>query len=933
MTGGKVLENLAHLTEMEAWRICAGWLVQCGALPPTHKSTWANAQVFDLAQTLRDGVVLCQLLNHLSPGAVDLTRDICLRPQMSQFLCLKNIRTFLQACSRVFCLRSQELFDPDGLFDVTDFGQVIYTLSKLSQSPLAAARGVQAFVVDYEDEQAYDEDIYKNLEDLADEHDLANEGDIYDTVEGEEDSIYDDLVSLRKQKSQFQQSQHSYSHSHISEPEPKKDKRQYCIEEIVETEKKYVDALYMLINGFKKPLSHNIPPKTIKDIFLNMDELHSGHCLFNSDLGSSQNSSRPHRNRPSMTISDVFLKHREIFLLYGFYCSNLVPAQDTVDDILKDPTARQKIEECEFRANKNKFRLRDLLSVPMQRCMKYHLLLRELIKHTDKSHPEKAELEKALDIMQDVCLYVNEVKRDNEIMQNNKDIEKSMVNYRGPNVNEHGRLQNDGELKLKMTGNTKKSVTSSTQKYCFLFDKVLIVCNKGGKLGMEKFWGQESHEYCTTIDLEKYKIEDNLPKGKSGKWNWCFWLTPVNNNNNDDVFPVEIYCKTEDMMLKWVESIRLAQDNINPVPSSQHKYEYTSFREPTYCKVCEKLLRGLFYQGYKCTACSINAHKECLNSEKIQHCTAARRISRQPQGVQVVRAVKVYPGTPRPPPGVKPLLFERNDLIEVLDKDDPKWWKGRSTRTYEQGLFPADYVVPQRQSTSSHPRPNYEMTVPQGSPSHIRQNPSSSSRNLLDTRWYVGKMDRHVAIEQLKDKQDSCYLVRDSVKESEFQTHAISIKHDNQVKHIKVLYYLGKYGLVDKDSCDFDTLPDLIMHYSQNSLRDVFNGLDSTLKIPLRERTGHANSVSQRNGPSTNDSPVSRQRPSPAPEQKVKRYTVIGTARALFPFTARESGELPLQKGDHVDIISKAGESRGWWKGAVGGRIGYFPLQYVEEEE
>ena len=41
-----------------------------------------------------------------------------------QFLCLKNIRTFLQACSDVFNLRSQDLFDPSGLFDVSDFGKV-----------------------------------------------------------------------------------------------------------------------------------------------------------------------------------------------------------------------------------------------------------------------------------------------------------------------------------------------------------------------------------------------------------------------------------------------------------------------------------------------------------------------------------------------------------------------------------------------------------------------------------------------------------------------------------------------------------------------------------------------------------------------------------------------------------------------------------------
>ena len=57
--------------------------------------TSAKATVQNLAQNLRDGVLLCLLLNKLSPGAVD-KNDISQRPQMSQFLCLKNIRTFLQ---------------------------------------------------------------------------------------------------------------------------------------------------------------------------------------------------------------------------------------------------------------------------------------------------------------------------------------------------------------------------------------------------------------------------------------------------------------------------------------------------------------------------------------------------------------------------------------------------------------------------------------------------------------------------------------------------------------------------------------------------------------------------------------------------------------------------------------------------------------------
>ncbi|CAB1344171.1 unnamed protein product, partial [Coregonus sp. 'balchen'] len=107
--------------EMELWRHCAVWLIECRVLPESHRVTWDSAQVCELAQALRDGVLLCQLLNNLLPHAVNL-REINLRPQMSQFLCLKNIRTFLGVCQEKFHLKKTELFEAFDLFDVRDFG-------------------------------------------------------------------------------------------------------------------------------------------------------------------------------------------------------------------------------------------------------------------------------------------------------------------------------------------------------------------------------------------------------------------------------------------------------------------------------------------------------------------------------------------------------------------------------------------------------------------------------------------------------------------------------------------------------------------------------------------------------------------------------------------------------------------------------------------
>ncbi|XP_052438570.1 guanine nucleotide exchange factor VAV2 [Carassius gibelio] len=68
---------------MEEWRQCGRWLIDCKVLPHNHRVVWPSAVVFDLAQALRDGVLLCQMLHNLSPGSVDL-KQINFRPQMSQ---------------------------------------------------------------------------------------------------------------------------------------------------------------------------------------------------------------------------------------------------------------------------------------------------------------------------------------------------------------------------------------------------------------------------------------------------------------------------------------------------------------------------------------------------------------------------------------------------------------------------------------------------------------------------------------------------------------------------------------------------------------------------------------------------------------------------------------------------------------------------------
>ena len=55
-------------------------------------------------------------------------------------------------------------------------------------------------------------------------------------------------------------------------------------------------------------------------------------------------------------------------------------------------------QECQRNANRDKFRLHDLLAVPMQRILKYSLLMKELIKESEVE--DKEILGQALEAMQ-----------------------------------------------------------------------------------------------------------------------------------------------------------------------------------------------------------------------------------------------------------------------------------------------------------------------------------------------------------------------------------------------------------------------------------------------------------------------------------------------------------------------------------------------------
>uniref|UniRef100_A0A915IAY0 Uncharacterized protein n=1 Tax=Romanomermis culicivorax TaxID=13658 RepID=A0A915IAY0_ROMCU len=539
-------------------------------LDKDHRVTFKQAEIVDFAQTLRDGVLLCQLVNKLCKESIDM-REVSLRPQLSQppknnclsklicynaienidkirpilllmiltiFLCLKNICLFLDACQKNFGLKQSDLFEAGELYKVSDFGKVLSTLSRLSTTPQAAQSGVKGFPENFRlstaDHDYYNQAIYKDLAEVAETKELEEE--VYDRVD-EDAKIYDRIIGVPKHEA-FQP----------------KDKRQHCIKELLDTEKNYVDALRMLYQ-------------------LTLRQLLQVHTAFQSDLINASktslldtgpitptaNGSRESDNNGNVSvvqrIGDVFVRWKEYFVCYSTYCSKLPKATARIDQLCSDSASvRQKVllcvraqfaeilneqlalifweyvwvgdynflaptdncplkkksvvEECQIVANANKFRLQDVLSVPVQRVLKYHLLLKEMVKHTPDSHPDYVSSHLGLEAMLDLSLYINEVKRDCETLQIIRDIQRSIIDLHMPNNTElcdYGKLLKDGELKVSSHGDNDRRAKN---RYVFVFDRVLLIC---------KSLRASHYSYKNFLLMDEYRIEDVENTAKSSQ--------------------------------------------------------------------------------------------------------------------------------------------------------------------------------------------------------------------------------------------------------------------------------------------------------------------------------------------------------------------------------------------------------------------------------
>ncbi|KAL1244990.1 Protein vav-1 [Trichinella spiralis] len=920
---------------------------------------------------------LCQLVNRLHKDSIDMN-VVNLRPQLSQFLCSKNIWLFLNACQNVFGLNSEDICESADIYKAANFGKVLQTLSKLSNSPLALRSGIRGFPEVVEDEKEladeyYNNEVYRQLAKAADSKELDEE--IYDQASDDErDQIYDHIItraSLQKEDDEFIPN----------------DQRGYCIKELVDTERKYVNSLHMIIQKFYLPLKEVLSFEEHNRIFMNLPVLLPIHSAFLSEIQTALRTSQDTGGGGLSTTSnvvtggpllgDVFVKYKRQLTCYSFYCSSLTRAQRTIDQLCSEKSDfRQKVLECQIEANANKFRLQDVLVVPMQRVLKYHLLLKELLKHTPIDHEERFSLQLGWDAMRDLSLYLNEVTRDCETRQIIQDIQASIVDislHDNTELCDYGRLLKDGEIKIASPLDDRKL----KNRYIFVFDKLLLICkhHKGGKYSYKSWLLLENYEIQDVSDWNSTTTTRGVVKKSPMKFANCFRLQLKDCLGGVQMQPPDADCRpyylmhaqSEESKNSWLLTLRTAHENVKPPAAclTKHVLMYTSFDQATECSSCEKLLRGLFFQGYKCAHCGVKLHKECISSlpecGRARECLARSSTMLDSRSEKFV-AIAPFTGSDCNAPS---LTFRENDVIQLLSMDVgfEGQWLGRliqGDNVGQVGFFRPEYVRRQVASSSMVKRPSWQAATALSNSNNSNHGSGAGAGGGSGSGTGggggggsgagagagAGICNHHSTV--LPPSSTSLGRLASTVRPVSLSTFG----YVNLEELTHYPWYVGEMDRLRAEQLIMGLpLGTFLVRFSrarsQYAISISYSGKEhfdvKHVKVELDKHGFYLDAgryfpslVELVNHYEENNLNQSFQALDTTLKIPVKAL-IVGFATALHSFEATSPNMVSFQRNDMVIILSKKDSERGWWKGMVvkgtERRVGYFPCSYVLEKE
>ncbi|XP_058132385.1 guanine nucleotide exchange factor DBS isoform X19 [Dasypus novemcinctus] len=340
--------------------------------------------------------------------------------------------------------------------------------------------------------------------------------------------------NYRRAKSEMNENQQVRSGSTGDEEESLAILRRHVMNELLETERVYVEELLCVLEGYaaemENPLMTHLISTSLQNkkdvLFGNMEEIYHFHNrIFLRELEN-------YIDCPEL-VGRCFLERMEDFQIYEKYCQN----KPRSESLWRQCSDCPFFQECQKKLD-HKLSLDSYLLKPVQRITKYQLLLKEMLKYS-KNCEGAEDLQEALSSILGILKAVNDSMHLIAI-----------TGYDG-NLNDLGKLLMQGSFSVwtdHKKGHAKVKDLARfkpMQRHLFLHEKAVLFCKKREENG-EGYEKAPSYSYKQSLNMTAVGITENV-KGDVKKFE--IWY-----NAREEVYIIQ--APTAEIKAAWVNEIR-----------------------------------------------------------------------------------------------------------------------------------------------------------------------------------------------------------------------------------------------------------------------------------------------------------------------------------------------------------------------------------------
>nr|XP_010960565.1 pleckstrin homology domain-containing family G member 3 [Camelus bactrianus] len=293
------------------------------------------------------------------------------------------------------------------------------------------------------------------------------------------------------------------------------------VREIVETERTYVQDLRSIVEDYLLKIIDTpglLNPEQVSALFGNIENIYALNSQLLRDLDSC--------NSDPVAVASCFVERSQEFDIYTQYCNNYPNSVAALTECMQDKQQAKFFRDRQ-ELLQHSLPLGSYLLKPVQRILKYHLLLQEIAKHFDEEEDGFEVVEDAIDTMTCVAWYINDMKRRHEHAVRLQEIQSLLINWKGPDLTTYGELVLEGTFRVHRVRN---------EKTFFLFDKALLITKKRGDHFVYK-----GHIPCSSLML----IE-------STRESLCFTVTHYKHSKQQ----YNIQARTVEEKRSWTHHIK-----------------------------------------------------------------------------------------------------------------------------------------------------------------------------------------------------------------------------------------------------------------------------------------------------------------------------------------------------------------------------------------